>query len=225
MSVKGTSNDLFCGWYFQAGFAGTKIDSCGNQRDMTVYAELFAAANRTVLLESCGNGPTGTEPKTDLPPQASYLEMLKDTCPWSLYRVSLDLGPTFLSTVYNINRGLPFLERGPGTVPLSRPGCWMYPDMMMVGVTTPRPDNHVPPMPHVDPNPMTPLEWRTHFAMWAVTSSPLILGFDLTDKARLRAAWPIIANEEALVVSQSVRISTRCPGRSNPPSLNHHFQA
>ena len=184
----------------EAGFAGTKIDSCGNQRNMTAYAELFAAANRTMLVESCGNGPPGTEPKTDLPPQASYLDMLKDTCPWSLYRVSRDLGPTFLSTVYNVNRGLPFLERGPGVAPLSRPGCWMYPDMMMVGVTTPRPS---PSLPAIDPNPMTPVEWRTHFAMWAVTSSPLILGFDLTDDARLRAAWPIIANEETLAVSQS----------------------
>eukprot|EP01046_Picozoa_sp_COSAG06_P070610 COSAG06_NODE_19822_length_821_cov_0.595568_2_plen_163_part_01 len=129
--------------------------------------------------------------------------MLKDTCPWSLYRVSLDLGPTFLSTVYNVNRGLPFLKRGPGTVPLSRPGCWMYPDMMMVGVTKMRQDPREPPMPVVDPNPMTPTEWRTHFAMWAVTSSPLILGFDLTNDTMLRAAWPIIANEEALAVSQS----------------------
>ena len=182
-----------------AGFAGTKIDSCGNQRDMTTYAARFAAANRTMLVESCGNGPAGTEPKRDLPPQASYLDMLKDSCPWSFYRVSVDLGPTFLSTVYNVNRGLPFLERGPGTVPLSRPGCWAYPDMMMVGVSVPRPSPRRP----VDPTPMTPVEWRTHFAMWAVTSSPLILGFDLTDKARLRAAWPIIANEEALAVSQS----------------------
>lgn len=98
-----------------------------------------------------------------------------------------------------MNRALPFLERGPGVAPLSRPGCWAYPDMMMVGVTVPRHS----PTPPIDPNPMTPLEWRTHFAMWAVTSSPLILGFDLTDTARLRAAWPIVANEEALAVSQS----------------------
>ena len=53
----------------EAGFSGTKIDSCGNQRDMTAYAELFAAANRTMLVESCGNGPAGTEPKEDFPPQ------------------------------------------------------------------------------------------------------------------------------------------------------------
>ena len=143
------------------------------------------------ILRRCGNGPAGTEPKRDLPPRAAYLEMLKDTCPWSLYRVSLDLGPTFPSTVYNVNRGLPFLKRGPGTVPLSRPGCWMYPDMMMVGVTKMRQDPREPPMPVVDPNPMTPTEWRTHFAMWAVTSSPLILGFDLTNDTMLRAAWPI----------------------------------
>ena len=89
----------------EAGFAGTKIDSCGNQRDMSAYAAQFAAANRTMLVESCGNGPAGTEPKEDYPPQPAYLDMLKDTCPWSFYRVSVDLGPTFLSTVYNVNRG------------------------------------------------------------------------------------------------------------------------
>ena len=38
--------------------------------------------------------------------------------------------------------------------------------------------------------------------MWAVTSSPLILGFDLTNATLLRLAWPIVANEEVLAVSQ-----------------------
>ena len=38
--------------------------------------------------------------------------------------------------------------------------------------------------------------------MWAVTSSPLILGFDLTNTTLLSATWPIIANEEVLAVSQ-----------------------
>ena len=36
-----------------AGFSGTKIDSCGNQRDMEQYAALWAAANRSMLVESC----------------------------------------------------------------------------------------------------------------------------------------------------------------------------
>ena len=105
----------------KSGFTGTKIDSCGNQRDMAVYAAQFAAANATLLVESCGNGPAGTNPKRDLPPKPAYLEQLRTTAPWSLYRVSVDLGPQFLSCVYNLNRALPFLD---ATDPLSRPGCW-----------------------------------------------------------------------------------------------------
>ena len=70
--------------------------------------------------------------------------------------------------------------------------------MLMVGVSVPRPSGRKP----FDRNYMGPLEWTTHFAMWAVTSSPLILGFDLTNATLLRQVWPIIANEEVLAVSQ-----------------------
>jgi alpha-galactosidase len=172
----------------ESGFAGTKIDSCGNQRDMSAYASL--------LVESCGNGPAGTNPKKDLPPLPSYTALLHGSCPWSFYRVSVDLGPQFYSTVYNVNRALPFLN---SAAPLSRPGCWAYADMSMVGVSVPRPSGKPP---H-DLRYLTPLEWRTHWAMWAVTSSPLIIGFDLTNATLLRQVWPIVANEEVLAVSQT----------------------
>jgi hypothetical protein len=33
-----------------AGFAGTKIDSCGDQRDMNQYASRFAAAGKELLV-------------------------------------------------------------------------------------------------------------------------------------------------------------------------------
>jgi hypothetical protein len=178
-----------------SGFTGYKVDSCGNQRDMTQYAALFAAANATILVESCGNGPVGTNPKEDLPPRQTYLEQLETTCPYSFYRVSVDLGPQFYSCVYNLNRALPFLHE---TKPLSRPGCWAYADMLMVGVSVPR---HSGKPPH-DPHFMNFREWRSHFAMWAVTSSPLIIGFDMTNTTLLKATWPIIANEEVLAISQ-----------------------
>ena len=106
----------------KAGFTATKIDSCGNQRDMTKYAEEFHKANATILVESCGNGPEGSNPKRDLPPQSAYLEQLRTTCPYSFFRVSVDLGPQFYSCVYNLNRALPFLDAHD---PISRPGCWV----------------------------------------------------------------------------------------------------
>ena len=71
--------------------------------------------------------------------------------------------------------------------------------MMVVGIVTPRPSGHSP----YDPRPMRAVEWQSHFAMWAVTSSPLILGFDLTNTTILKETWPIISNEEVIAVSQT----------------------
>ena len=37
-------------------------------------------------------------------------------------------------------------------------------------------------------------ESRSHFGAWAVVSAPLILGLNVSDKARLDAVWPILSN-------------------------------
>jgi hypothetical protein len=41
--------------------------------------------------------------------------------------------------------------------------------------------------------------WRAHFGAWAVTSSPLILSFDLTNDTKMDLCWDFITNREALV--------------------------
>jgi len=46
-------------------------------------------------------------------------------------------------------------------------------------------------------------ESRSHFAAWAMVSAPLVLGFDLSDKAKLATAWPIISNKEVIAISQT----------------------
>jgi len=174
-----------------AGFGGLKVDSCGNQRDMLEWADLLEAhASQDLLIESCGNGPSGTDPKHDATPLPAWASLIKDSCPFSFYRVSSDVAPQFFSTVYNANRMVPYL----GEAPLSRPGCWAYADMMVMG-------NRAADAPWVQP--LSLHEARSHFAMWAVTSSPLILGLDLTDEAVVAEQWPIISNTEALAVSQS----------------------
>jgi hypothetical protein len=48
-------------------------------------------------------------------------------------------------------------------------------------------------------------ESRTHFSAWAVTSAPLILGFDVTNATLMELAYPIITNEDVLHVNQAVR--------------------
>ena len=49
-----------------------------------------------------------------------------------------------------------------------------------------------------------PLSWnRAHFGGWAVSSSPLVLGADLSDSALLSTIAPIITNTEAIAVNQA----------------------
>lgn len=93
---------------------------------MASWAERFAAEGRDLLVESCGNGPEGTNPKKDPTPMQPWVDMLEDSCPFSFYRVSIDVAPQWESTIFNANRAVPYL----GAQPLSRQGCYAYPDMV-----------------------------------------------------------------------------------------------
>jgi len=44
---------------------------------------------------------------------------------------------------------------------------------------------------------------QTHWGLWCVVSSPLILGFDMRDDAKMERVWPIITNTVALAVSEA----------------------
>ena len=52
------------------------------------------------------------------------------------------------------------------------------------------------------PRTLNLVESRTHFALWCIVSSPLILGFDPANKTNLDAVWPIITNREAIAIDQ-----------------------
>ena len=69
---------------------------------------------------------------------------------------------------------------------LSGPGCWAYPDMLEVGNMAGGYNEN-----------------RAHFGAWCVTSSPLILSFDLVDSTVLKGVWSIISNTEAISVNQA----------------------
>ena len=81
------------------------------------------------------------------------------------------------------------------------PGRWAYPDMSVVG------------------NLRNAAENRAHWAAWCIVSSPLILGFDLTDEEKMASTWPIISNPMALSVSQTfARMKdSKLPGIPSPP--------
>ena len=52
------------------------------------------------------------------------------------------------------------------------------------------------------PRTLNLVEARTHFALWCVVSSPLILGFDPANTTNLDSVWPIITNREAIAIDQ-----------------------
>merc|ERR1711920_407939 len=81
-----------------------------------------------------------------------------------------------------------YLKPDPWHTPLQHPGCWPTPDALEVGCT------------RQGPLGMNFTESRSHFGLWIVTSSPLILGLDLRDEIAVDFAWPIITNTEALAV-------------------------
>ena len=45
-------------------------------------------------------------------------------------------------------------------------------------------------------------EDRAHFGAWCVVSSPLVLGYDVTDSSVTEKVWPILSNRQAVQVNQ-----------------------
>merc|ERR1712137_975305 len=78
---------------------------------------------------------------------------------------------------------------------LSTPGCWAYPDMLEVGC------EHGPGGSR-DPG-LSMAETRSHFGAWVIVSSPLTLSHDVNNDTIMDQIWPIIANKEAIAVSQT----------------------
>ena len=74
------------------------------------------------------------------------------------------------------------------------PQCFAYLDMLEVG-NPPGGTGESPLFENVH-------SWRAHFGAWAITSSPLILSFDLSNATKLNAVWDFITNIEALRVNR-----------------------
>jgi len=163
------------------GFDGIKVDGCGPALDMFEWTRLLNGTQRPLLIEDCLNKKYWTSDVRTPGPIADVI----DRCPSNLYRISKDIAPQFLSAMFNVNYGVRLLAPYQNkTHPASRPGCWSYPDMLQVG------------------NGMTLSESRTHFALWCVTSAPLILGYDMTNATIYDAMYPIVSNPQALAINQ-----------------------
>jgi len=157
------------------GFDSIKLDGCGQELDLQLYADLFNATGKAVLTENCHWGNTV--------PNATW-------CPWNYFRSSGDIRASYSAIVQNLQTVIQWADQK-----LSRPGCWAYPDMLEVGCA------YGPGGPS-DPG-LSFVEARSHFGAWCIVSSPLILSHDTNNATITEQIWPIITNTEAIAVNQA----------------------
>jgi len=182
------------------GFSAVKLDGCGPHRNLTTWAALLNAT-RPTLVEDCHWGntvPTGgaptpapRPPSPGPPPFGPGLEGgctgVDKSCPFNLYRATGDGINSFERVVANLHGLLPFLGSD-STPPLSGPSTWAFPDGLQAGRFS---------------GPWNASEDRYAFGMYCVTSSPLVLGHNITDGATNDRVWPVVANVEAIAVNQA----------------------
>ena len=204
------------------GFDSLKLDGCGGQRDIQLWAEMFNHSIGTwnsqhpsetqrlpMMLENCHDGMESRPPPGSGDPNWGAVGIYPHYdahgelwCPFHTYRSGGDNRPTWGSVLSHLNNTVAFALQN-----LSVPGCWGYNDMLEVGVT-----NAQLPLPGKRCNcgpsqeepcpPLTVTEARSHFGAWAIVSSPLVLGFNLTDDAQMSLHWSTISNTHALEVNQ-----------------------
>jgi len=163
-----------------AGFDGVKIDNCGDD-DGLGYATMMDEIKRTgkpILVENC-NQAHGHGPLRGLPTNES------GWCAMHMYRTGGDIRSNFDDTMRKLQTTIPFQDVNR---PISRPGCWAFPDMLEVG--------------NFGSTDLATVESKSHFFAWCIVSSPLFLSFDVTNDAIVDRVWPIISNEEAISINQ-----------------------
>ena len=90
------------GW----GFDGVKIDSCGAQKNMTLYYELFNATGRAIDIENCHQGQNITD-------GGNPGQMGVGWCPYNTFRTSGDIVNEWDRVMSNLMTVVPFLSPDP----------------------------------------------------------------------------------------------------------------
>eukprot|EP00900_Chrysochromulina_parva_P024830 jgi/Chrpa1/6981/Chrysochromulina_OHIO_Genome00017210-RA len=194
------------------GFDAIKVDSCGPMTNITAWrvaldeAAVIAGGGKRIGLEDCRN--------------YGYTDDVKQGqgfCEFEMFRSTEDAAPDFASVMNNLltNSRLPggddLLHGG---LPWSRPGCWSYPDMLMIIGSGECSQNLPPDSCGADSGGVRRAgglnvnESRAHFGAWCIVSSPLILAHDLSDEVAYAAAYPIISNTSPF--EETVYHGARC---------------
>jgi alpha-galactosidase len=110
-----------------------------------------------------------------------------------------------MKAMYNLQHTSLYNNKGL-KAPLTRPGCWAYPDSKPSDTIAP-PLSHCPSLYLLTVLQVGRLkslaEDRSHFAAWCVVSAPLVLGHDLTNSTIVTAIKDTITNSMAIQVNQA----------------------
>ena len=97
---------------------GVKLDGCSQFHNTTKWASLMEATGRPITVENCGN----THPPTAVPDPSWGHD---GQCPYNWFRSSTDINPSWASIMNNLASTVRFQDP---QNPLSKPGCWAYPE-------------------------------------------------------------------------------------------------
>lgn len=144
------------------GFDGVKIDSCGAQKNMSLYYSLFNQTGKAIEVENCHQGQNITD-------GGNPGQMGEGWCPYNFFRTSGDIVNEWDRVMSNLMTVVPFLSSAPRhdqiknasrvELPLSRPGCWACECAGSPTLIEPHPSPLEPPSPlgppfaHVLPSP------------------------------------------------------------------------
>jgi hypothetical protein len=112
------------------------------------------------------------------------------SCSACRFRTSIDNSPSFVSAISNMMDTVPWMN-------ISQPDCWAYADALEIGAPISANADGNSCAPHR----MSVSDAEASFAMWAVTSQPLILSFDVRNTTEYNTWFPIVSNRVALAIN------------------------
>jgi hypothetical protein len=84
----------------QFNFDGVKLDGCGAQMDLDLWAKDIDASGKAIVIENCHWGHTVPHPPSQKEPEG--------WCPFNFYRTSMDVRASYASIVHNLLTTVPF---------------------------------------------------------------------------------------------------------------------
>lgn len=189
------AGDNTCGYYYDNEITGGFQAGCYGHEEEDLRKLLVEGGFDFIKVDWCGGLRLGLDEEEQYTKIGTIIDQIRketgkpvvyNICRWEFpgewatriadsWRTGLDIEPDFSSVLYQIDRMKPLAR-------FCRPGHVNDSDMMQIG------------------NGMSEEEEKTHFAMWCMLSTPLMIGGDLTKISD--STLEILKNEELIAINQ-----------------------